>query len=107
VKLEAYGLDQYFNIVSPVSSAALEAALANRQKLHLPVCGYYWAPTALIGAYEWYILEEPSYTDQCWERVLAASEDDSLRPIDQACAYQDLPIDKLAWSGLEEKAPDV
>lgn len=27
--------------------------------------------------------------------------------MDEACAYEDVQIDKLAWSGLEAKAPDV
>ena len=33
--------------------------------------------------------------------------DKSLRPIDEACAYETLPIEKLAHSGLQKKAPDV
>lgn len=107
VKLEAYGLTRYYNIVSPGSPAALEAALARPQMNRQPVFGYYWAPTALMGAYDWYILEEPPYTDQCWEKVTAAREDKSLRPIDQACAYEGSPIDKIAYAGLVKKAPDV
>ena len=107
VKLEAYGLDQYYNAVSPVSSAALGAALADRQRLRQPVFGFSWAPTALIGAYDWHILEEPPYGIECWEKVTAGSEDASLRPIDQACAYENLPVEKLAYAGLQEKAPEV
>ena len=75
----------------------------NRQ----PVFGYYWAPTALMGAYDWYVLEEPPYTTECWEQITAARDDESLRPIDQACAYESVPIDKIAHSGLLTKAPDV
>ena len=33
--------------------------------------------------------------------------DKSLRPIEEACAYETLPIEKLAHSGLQKKAPDV
>jgi len=107
VKLEAYGLTRYYNIVSPGSPAALEAALTRPQMNRQPVFGYYWAPTALMGAYDWYILEEPPYSGQCWEKVTAAREDKSLRPIDQACAYEAPPIDKIAYAGLVKKAPDV
>ena len=107
VKLEAYGLTRYYNLVSPQSEDALEAALARPAQRRQPVFGYYWAPTWLIGAYDWYVLEEPLYTEQCWERVTAAVEDDNLRPLDQACAYATLPIDKVAHRGLLEKAPDV
>ena len=107
VKLEAYGLTRYYNLVSPGSQDALEAALARGQETRQATFGYHWAPTALIGAYDWYILEEPPYDAACWEKVTAASADTSLRPIDQACAYETLPIEKLAHSGLRQKAPDV
>ncbi len=60
-----------------------------------------------MGAHDWYILEEPPYTEETWAKIAAAQEDESLRPIDEACAYETLPIDILAASGLLEKAPDV
>ena len=107
VKLEAYGLDKYYNIISPGSGAALAAALAGPQKKNKAVFGYYWAPTALMGLYDFYILEEPAYNAACWEKVAAAANDESLRPVSQACAYQDLPLDILIWSDLEDIAPDA
>jgi glycine betaine/proline transport system substrate-binding protein len=107
VKMEAYGLTRYYNLVSPGSSAALQAALERPQQRRQPVFGYHWAPTALIGAYNWHVLEEPPHSAACWEKIIAAREDRSLRPIDQACAYESLPVDKLAHSGLRQKAPDV
>ena len=106
-KLEAYGLSRYYNVVSSASSAALEAALARAQTNGQPVFAYYWAPNALMGAYDWHILEEPPYTEQCWERITAARVDKSLRPLDRACAYEAVPIDKVAHKGLLKKAPDV
>ena len=107
VKLEAYGLDQYYNIVSPGSSTALTSVLENAQESSEPVFGYYWEPSPLAAAYDWYVLEEPPYTPECWDKVIAASEDGELRPIDEACAYENLPIDKLSYAGLQEKAPEV
>jgi len=107
VKLEAYGLTRYYNNVIPPSAEALEAALARAQENRTPVFGYYWAPTALMGAYDWHILEEPPHSKEIWEYVIAARDDESLRPIDQACAYEAIPVDKLAHSGLLKKAPDV
>ena len=107
VKLEAYGLTRYYNLVSPGSYDALEAVLARPQERSQPVFGYYWAPNALIGTYDWHVLKEPPHTAACWENVTAASVDKSLRPIDEACAYETLPIEKLAHSGLQKKAPDV
>ena len=107
VKLEAYGLSQFSNAVSPGSGTALENALATSQERGQPVFGYYWAPTSLMGSYEWHILEEPEYSDECWDRIAAATGDASLRPVEQACAYQNPAIDKIAHAGLKRKAPAV
>ena len=107
VKLEAYGLDKYYNAVQPSSTASLTTILTTAQEKRQAVLGYHWEPTIVMGAYEWHVLEEPAYTDACWQRVTAASVDDGLRPIDQACAYETVPIEKLARKDLLNKAPDV
>ncbi len=107
VKLEAYGLTEYYNIVDTGAAGALEAALAGAQKKKQPVFGYYWAPTAIMGAYDWYVLEEPEYNKAVWDKIIAAKDDPSLRPLSEACAYESLPIDKGIWSGLRDMAPDV
>ncbi len=107
VKLEAYGLTDYYTIVESGSSGALDAALVGPMKKHKPVFGYYWAPTALMGMYDWYILEEPEYDAEVWEKVIAAAEDPSLQPISEACAYQSLPLPITIWHGLRDMAPDV
>jgi len=72
VKMEAYGLTDYYNIVDTGSAGALEAALSGAQKKEQPVFGYYWAPTAIMGAYDWYILEEPEYDADVWDKIIAA-----------------------------------
>ena len=107
VKLEAYGLARYYNSVQPASLTSLAAILSRAQERRQPVFGYHWEPTAVMGAHDWYVLEEPSYTDECWGGVMAATLDRSLRPIDRACAYESPPIEKLAHKGLLRKAPDV
>jgi glycine betaine/proline transport system substrate-binding protein len=107
VKLEAYGLTDYYNIISPGSSGAMEAALAGPQKKGDPVFGYYWAPTALMGAYDWHVLEEPEYDVATWDKITAAKDDPSLRPLDAACAYETLPIDTGINPSLRDIAPDV
>ena len=106
IKLEAYGLSEYYNIVEP-SAGALEAALAGAQIKEEPVFGYYWAPTALMGMFDWYILEEPEYDKELWDKIIAAKDDPSLRPLSEACAYETLPINKGIWSGLRDKAPEL
>jgi len=107
VKLEAYGLTRYYNIFSPGSAAAMEAAFEGARMNHQPVFGYYWAPTALMGKYDWHILKEPPYTDQCWQKISAAIKDRNLRPIDQACAYENRPIEKVVHKSLLKNAQDV
>jgi len=107
VKVQAYGLTEYYNIISPGSAGAEQAALAGAQKKHEPVFGYYFAPTALMGMYDWYILEEPEYDAEVWAKVSAATDDASLRPIDEACAYQSLPIPLVIHRSLRDIAPDV
>lgn len=107
VKLEAYGLLKRYNVVSSHSDKALEAMLVRAQENRRPVFAYYWEPTELMGVYDWHILEEPSYSDECWEKVLAAVKDRDLRPVGRACAYNTTPIDKIAHKGLLKKAPDV
>ena len=105
-KLQAYGLDEFYNIKSGGTAAALDAALVGAQKKGKAVFGYYWAPTSIMGAFEWTVLEEPPYTDSCWEEVSKGQNDDTYIP-KEACAYETLPIDKAVHKGLLEKAPDV
>ena len=105
-KLQAYGLSDLYNIQSGGTGAALDAALAGAQIRNEPVFGYYWAPTALMGKYEWSVIEEPAYTAACWEEVIKGRDDASYTPA-EACAYEDNPIGKGINSGLREKAPDI
>ena len=107
IKMEAYGLTDYYNIITPGAPAALDAALAGAQKKKEPVFGYYWAPTPLMGLYEWQILEEPPFTEECWSKIQKAMAGEMDRPIDEACAYRDDPVTIVAHASLQEKAPDV
>jgi len=107
VKLEAYGLTDYYNILSPGSSGALDAALSGPQLKGKDVFGYYWAPTSLMGAYDWWVIEEPEYNAACWAKITEAREDKTLRPIDEACAYEAIPVDVLVNGGLNDKAPEI
>ena len=107
VKIQGYGLDPFFNALSPGSAPALEAAFLGAQQRHQPVVGYYWSPTSLMGLYEWQILEEPPHTTECWTAISAAADDASLRPVDRACSYPDSTLDKLAHKSFLTKAPDV
>ncbi len=107
VKMQAYGLTDHYNIISPGSAGAEEAAMAGPQKKKQPVFGYYWAPTALLGAYDWHVLEEPEHNKETWDKIIAARDDKSLRPLSEACAYETLPVEKGFNKSLKDIAPDV
>ena len=105
-KLQAYGLSDLYNIQSGGTFAALDAALAGAQLRNEPVFGYYWAPTALMGKYEWTVIEEPAYNAACWGEVIKGRDDASYTP-NEACAYEEYPVGKGISSGLREKAPEI
>lgn len=107
VKMEAYGLTEYYNIMEPGSAGAQAAAMAGAQKKHEPVFGYYWAPTDLMGMFDWYILEEPEYDPEVWKKIIAAMDDPELRPIDEACAYESVPLPITIHHSLRDNAPEV
>ena len=107
VKLEAYGLNKFYNAVSPISPEALRAVLENAQLKRVPVFGYYWTPNSLMASYQWQVLEEPSYSEQCWEKVVKAANDKTLRPLDEACEYEQTPVHKFASQELAGRLPDV
>ncbi len=107
VKLEAYGLLDYYNVLEPGSAGALEAAMEGPMKKGDPVFGYYWSPTQLMEKYDWYILEEPPYDAAVWEQIMAAVDDPTLRPLSEACAYEVLPVDIGINPSLRDIAPDV
>jgi ABC-type proline/glycine betaine transport system substrate-binding protein len=106
-KLSAYGLDEFYNVVSPASATALSAALGNAQRASQPVFDYYWQPSPLAAAHPWHVLEEPAYTPECWKQVLAAADSGGVDSPEIACAYENLPIDKLIHAGLQETAPEL
>jgi len=107
IKLEAYGITDTYDIISPGTGGAMIAVLSAAQKKQEHIFGYYWAPTALMGMYDWYVLEEPAYNNTAWDKVAAAQEDESLRPIDEACAYENLPVDIGINAALRDTAPDA
>jgi glycine betaine/proline transport system substrate-binding protein len=105
-KAKTYGLDDYYNIITPGTAAAMDAAYHGAQKKENPIFGYYWAPTSLMGMYDWYILEEPENTPECWAEVIKGRDDATYTPA-EACAYETLPVSKGMNSGLAAKAPEV
>jgi len=73
-KLIAYGLADDYTNVRPGAGAALEAEVESAYLREKPVLFYHWAPTALIGRYEFVKLEEPDYDPEIWDEMMAAEE---------------------------------
>jgi len=110
VKLHAYGLADLYNVQEPGSSGALDAAIVGAYQKGEPFLTYYWEPTWLMGALDMILLEEPSYTAECWSLVRKASAGEI--PMEQAtaeagCAYEDAPVIKGAHPSLKQRAPEV
>ena len=104
-KLRAYGLDKYYNAVSPSSPEALVKIFENAQLKKMPVFGYYWIPNALMASYDWQILEEPPFEEECWNDLITAPTD-AIDPT-CGCAYGADAVHKLANAQLADKAPEV
>ncbi len=107
-KLRGYGLDEFYNTLEPGTQGAHDASIAGAMLKGEPVFSYYWAPTWLIGTYgdDLTILEEPAYTDACWDEI-TIGKDDTSYPLTEACAYKTSKVTKVINAGLPDKAPDV
>ena len=64
-KMAAYGLNPYFNSHTNTASE-LDTSLIEAYESGKPWVGYYWSPSWIFGHYDMVILEEPAYSDDCW-----------------------------------------
>jgi glycine betaine/proline transport system substrate-binding protein len=108
IKLKAYGLYKYFDVITPASAYVLESALVRAQKAGKPVFGYSWTPgPTSLDAFEWHILKEPPYSSRSWDTIYRAVGDENLLSQVEACAYEDSPLDKVVHRNMLKKAPDL
>ena len=94
MKMEAYGLDEYYNIFLPGSDAALSGSMVAAYEKGEPWFGYYWEPTWVLGKLDMTRLEEPPYDEEVWDTT-------------KACAYSPGRVDIVATPGLLDRAPEV
>lgn len=97
-KLEAYELEEYYDQFNPGSGPALATSLVSAYEQGEPWFGYYWAPTWIFAQLDLTMIEEPEYTDECWETILEGEE---------ACAYPSVDVRVGANTEFIEQAPDV
>ena len=98
-KIRAYGLQDHVQLVNPGSDAALARDIRSAFQRREPVLFYYWGPTVLSHALEtefggFKILEEPQYTDICFETTYA-------------CSYPTAEVYIVVRSELLQSAPDA
>lgn len=63
-KVEAYGLDAYYNYFESGSDAILSASMVSAWDRREPIAAYYWEPTWLLGKYDYVLLEDDPYDAQ-------------------------------------------
>jgi glycine betaine/proline transport system substrate-binding protein len=97
-KLQAYGLDDDFTSFLPGSDAALAGSLVAATERGDPWFGYYWAPTWIFAQLDLTMLEEPEYTDECWEQIWDG---------EVGCAYPSVRVQVGANAEFADAAPEV
>ncbi len=70
IKLQAYGLNEYYEDFIPGSGGALSAAFKSAYTQKQPIVGYYWGPTLLMSEIELVALKEPEYKKNIWSKML-------------------------------------
>ena len=93
-KIATYGLDDHVELYDPGSREGLFADLEAAYARNEPWLGYMWGPTKPALELELYRLEEPEYSDACWEA-------------DRRCAYPIAEVRILVVDSLENRAPEV
>ncbi|HEX7002742.1 MAG TPA: ABC transporter substrate-binding protein [Trueperaceae bacterium] len=99
-KLEAYGLSDDFTNFRPGTGAALAASIERAYVQGEPWFGYYWGPTWVLGKYDMVQLEEPDYTEECWNQLMS-----HLDNPETACAYPPSVVNIMVNSEFAENAP--
>ena len=93
-QIEGYVLSDHIHIVNPRNGAALNADLFSAYRREEPWLGYQWGTNSPALLLDLVRLEEPAYSDECWETTMA-------------CAYEDATILIAANYDLPKKASDV
>jgi len=94
MKMEAYGLSEYYNLFLPGSDAALSASMVAAYEKGEPWFGFYWEPTWIMGKLDMTPIEEPPFDEEIWKTT-------------KACAWPLDPADILVHVSLLDRAPEV
>ena len=93
-QIESYGLDEHVYIVNPGDGAAANADLYGAYEKEEPWLGYQWGTNEPALLLDLVRLEEPPYSDECWDTT-------------KACGYEDATIIVAVNTQMLDMAPDV
>ena len=93
-QVAGYGLSDHVEIINPGDGAALNADLYGAYEREEPWLGYQWGTNDPALILDLVRLEEPAYSDACWNS-------------DKACGYQDATILIAVNPNLPGEAPGV
>lgn len=96
IRLETYGLLEYYNSFHPGSQAALDASIVRAYERGEAWVGSYWEPTAIMGTYDMTRLDEAPHTPDCW------TLDNGY-----ACSPPPVTAEIAVHHSLLERAPEV
>ncbi len=94
MRMEGYGLSEYYNVFLPGSDAALAGSMVAAYEKGEPWFGYYWEPTWLLGKLDMTKVEEPPFDEEIWETT-------------KACAWPSDPTEIVVHVSLLDRAPEV
>lgn len=101
-KFEFYGLGETYNRFQPGSGAALATSLVSAYETGEAWLGYYWAPTWVFGIVDLTMIEEPEFTEECWEAMVDENGDPTG---ESGCEYPSVAVHKSLNAEFEAEAP--
>jgi glycine betaine/proline transport system substrate-binding protein len=104
VKLHAYGLTDSFTDFQSGTGVALAASMESAFLRGEAWVGYYWGPTWVLGKLDMIMLDEPPYTEACWEYYTGLLETPSAA--EYACAYPTSTTVVALGSRFKDDAPE-
>lgn len=93
LKMEVYGLDEYFEFRTIDSNAILSATIADAFRNEEPWVGYNWEPTWVLGVYDLVLLEDSEYSEENFA--------------DGIGAFPSVSVDVVVTNDFEDRFPEV
>ena len=93
-QIEAYELSDGLHVINPGSQDAMFAEIYGAYEKGEPWLGYMWGTADPALKLDLVRLEEPPFTEECWEN-------------DKACAFGDSIVKLAVHKSLPERAPEV